>query len=115
MKIPGYYDTLHHEPIDLIIFHELDLPNVIESWKTIYVHDTRLKNGELLSNEVKIRIMNAMSVFQENINYILKQLMIWPDGRPELPHCVGGGYVLNKITFYIARNMQENYLCANIY
>jgi hypothetical protein len=136
MQFEGYYDTAHHEPTKLMVFHAMDLSSMMlfrdEAWsanskwrpQSVYVHDTRAANGTVPQGP-----NNAFEIVRAALPALYAsgaasgRMLMWPDGRPGAPHVVGGGWSVtsgrNNVAFYIARCWSDGcpckFLCANVY
>jgi hypothetical protein len=91
----------------------------------MYVHDMRVANGTVPQGygnayEVARDAVTALRADLQQPNaraHFSQRLLMWPDGRDGAPHCVGGGWSVNRCTFYIVRcdRTTFKYLCVKVY
>ncbi len=122
--IEGLYDTARHNPHNLLRFWAMDLPAPIRiaGWETrsLYVNDMRRDNGEVPAGPDNAfdRMDAAMAHFHPEA--AASTLIMWPEGRnANQPHVVGGGWATDRVTFYVARGLNQGrwckFLCAHVY
>jgi hypothetical protein len=122
--IDGHFDTLRHNPAELLRFRAMDTdPIDFKVWKTqsIYVHDTRVANGTPPqgANNAFDRVSRALPELILRAREIAPNLIEYPEGRDGVEHSAGGGWSFQNITFYVARGLYQGrwckFLCANVY
>lgn len=122
--LPGQFNSARHEPFEPLVFRAMDLDEAMTLgyWRTesIYVHDMRVANGAAASAAAACEAVTALQADLQQPNakaHISQRLLMWPDGREGAPHCVGGGWSVNRCTFYIVQcdRTKLKYLCVKVY
>jgi len=118
----GQFDYLHGST-DRLQFFAMDLEEPIhfDGWpnvKSIYIHDTRVRNGTFPQENDYLTIQNLIPLLREKKTEIINRINMWPDGHPVAAHLFGGAFHIGNVAFIRARHNEhptKKYLLAKLY